>query len=89
MEAPEYPEHDRLRAIADKSQAIYDFLTWAHEERGMVLCESAGHIRGEYYPALTSRQKLLAEFFEIDLNKIEHEKRSMIDHLRALNTPST
>ena len=32
----EYPEHMKLRAISDESQAIYNFLEWC-EEQGVVL----------------------------------------------------
>lgn len=39
----------------------------------------------ELYPYSYNIQKLLAEFFEIDLNKIEEEKRQMLDEMRKLN----
>ena len=38
--------------------------------------------REGYYPASIGIQKLLAEYFNIDLNKIEQEKRQMLDEIR-------
>lgn len=36
-----------------------------------------------YAPIHTSVEKLLAEFFEIDLNKIENERRAILAHIRG------
>lgn len=35
-----------------------------------------------YYPIRKSTEQLLAEFFDIDLHKIEAEKRAMLDTIR-------
>jgi hypothetical protein len=82
----EYPEHDKLSAIKDKSQAIYEFLSWVDEKHGVMLADD-GH--GQMYPVYygvdnATVKEWLAEFFEIDLDKIEAEKNFMIDQL---NTP--
>lgn len=87
----EYPEHDKLRAIADESQAIGEFLEWMGTDR------TAEH--GQYgrrlflahmwndrlTPASYTIEDLLAQFFGIDQNKIEAEKRQMLAELRAVN----
>ena len=39
------------------------------------------------YPAALNVRKLLAEFFEIDEEKLEAEKRAMLDELRAGASP--
>jgi len=45
-----------------------------------------GEYRGdEFYPTNFSTEKLLAEFFEIDLEKVETEKREMLDKIRNIN----
>jgi hypothetical protein len=36
-------------------------------------------------PLRVTREKLLAEFFEIDLNKVEEERRAMLDACRVAN----
>ena len=84
-----YPEHEKLRTIADQSQAIHDFL----ERTGYTLCEwveiapedvdECGE--SSYVPVVTSLDKLLAKFFGIDLDVIEREKRQMLDAQRELN----
>lgn len=122
----EYPEHDRLRAVADESQAIGEFLVFG----GYTLCKvreegDNGEPRyiwtdlgqqlrrepeadqhptaydcdcgyAERNPAYDSWgsgfeavgqsiQQILADYFEIDLGKIEAEKRAMLDAIRAMN----
>ena len=91
-----YPEHDKLELISGKSQAIYDFLEWLMGEKGLSLGEwvevesltgrKLQNRNGEpimrFMPAARDKRKLLAEFFELDLNKIEDEKRAMLDEMR-------
>ncbi len=79
-----YPEHQKLKAIADKSQAIHDFLEWLQDTKGGFLAVRAGR-RQDAYPMRESLRTLLAEFYEIDLDKIEDEKRAMLDECRRLN----
>lgn len=42
-----------------------------------------------WYPLNYSIEKLLAEYFEIDLNKLEKEKRQMLDEIRNANKGGT
>lgn len=89
----QYPEHEKLRAVADESQAIGEFL----ETAGYTLCElrtftepldDAGNTyetRPRLAPIAKGIQQILADYFEIDLAKIEAEKRAMLDALRAMN----
>jgi len=73
-----YPEHRKLREIKDKSQCIGEFIEWLNEE-GMTVCEwSPGNI-DNWNPTSTSTNRLLARFFEIDLDKLEEEKLAMLD----------
>ena len=37
----------------------------------------------ELFPVSFSIEKLLAEFFDIDLNKVDDERRAIIDHMRS------
>jgi hypothetical protein len=81
----DYPEHDKLSAVKDKSQTIGEFLEWLDYEKNYSVCSltEGRNGGGEYSPIFTSTEKLLAEFFNIDLNKLEKEKRKMLDELRA------
>jgi hypothetical protein len=121
-----YPEHDKLTAISDQSQAIGEFLEWLPSQgrfigawRTVVDCPGGGiwekwsciggvkvndrtGEEGDECPVCDGRgvvdaaepipevayvdiNKILAEFFDIDLNKLEAEKRAMLDEIRAAN----
>jgi hypothetical protein len=79
----DYPEHDKMMAVKDESQAIGEFLDVGLARLGLRLCESDEHDR--WWPASISIEKLLADYFEIDLNVIEREKREMLAQQRRLN----
>lgn len=78
-----YPEHEKLRALRGKNDVVGDFLTWL-EQQGVVLCE---HRDGHNYPHPVSRSipKWLALYFEIDQDKLEDEKRDMLNVLRRVS----
>lgn len=76
----EYPEHEKMKKIADKSQTIGEFLEWINQE-GYAIGEF-NRMSGELDTSRKSIQDLLAEFFDIDLNKIDKEKRAMIKSLQ-------
>lgn len=76
----QYPEHEKLEKISDKSQACGEFLDWLSSE-GISLC--SWHERDEqYYQDPRTITDLLADYFDIDLDKIENEKRDMLGRLR-------
>lgn len=79
-----YPEHIRLTAISDQSQAIGEFLEWLGSQ-GVWLCEIPEPFNETFFPIHRSTQSLLADHFEIDQNRLEQEKRQMLDELRAMN----
>lgn len=79
-----YPEHVKLKRIKDKSQMVKDFLTWCWDNKGAQLC----HNDLRDYPTTileTDVDKMIAGFFEIDLDKLELEKRAMLEEQRKLN----
>ena len=76
----DYPEHEKLEKIAATSQAIGEFLEWL-EEQGVVLCRFGGFDMA--YPCRESKETLLAQHFQINLAKLEAEKRAMIATLRG------
>lgn len=77
-----YPEHDKLRKIADKSQVCGEFIDWL-ESRGIVLCEIHRR-RDEFLPTQETLQALLAAFFDIDQKRIDAEKEEMLDDIRKM-----
>jgi hypothetical protein len=77
----ECPEHDKLHEVKDKSQAIGEFLEWLGSEKRGVVCQ---YVDDSDYPVPMPHniQEILAEYFDIDLDKIEQEKQQMLVKLR-------
>lgn len=92
--ATKYPEHAKLRAIKDKSQAVGDFLTWL-EERHMFVGEQLpdetdrdGDVwPGEIVRTAKNTEQLLAEFFDIDRTRLSQEKDAMLQEVVASLSP--
>jgi len=66
---PETPELDKLSGVKDQSQPIGEFLDWLSYEKDVRL------------PA--SIEQLLADYFDIDMDKVEAEKLAILKHVRA------
>lgn len=81
--ADPYPEHTKLKAISEKSQAIGEFLDIFLPAQGIALCEQED---GHFWPTFKSIDRLLAAYFEIDQKKIDDEKRQMLAEMRAANS---
>lgn len=81
----EYPEHDKLKAVMEQSQAIGEFI----ENNGKyVLAESVaveGYSHLQLIPVHRPINDILAEYFDIDLSALESEKRAMLEKLRGTN----
>jgi hypothetical protein len=81
-----YPQHEKLAKIKEKSQTIGEFLEWLQIRKKIVLCKSTGDFHTTEYelytPANINTQTILSEFFEIDLNKLEKEKIQMLKDLQ-------
>jgi len=92
-------EHDKLRLVADKSQACGELLDWlvSSFRKGLTLakyhrhddrCDQDGERRcglrqDELIPVPFSIKSLLAEFFGIDESKLEDEKRAILADIAA------
>jgi len=77
-----YPEHEKLKKINDKSQTIGEFIDWINYEKDIVLAKYEDYC---LFPIRTPIEKLLAEFFEIDSDKLESEKCQMLELIRKRN----
>ena len=106
-----YPEHQRMKAIADKSQSIGEFIEWLINKKNVHLghyptvcyhqdvdgscalhqqvhrecpknCEEYEEDQARFTEWSYNTQRLLAEFFEIDLKKIDAEKEQMLEEIR-------
>jgi len=86
----EYPEHEKMMAVKQESNTIGNFLDWLYHEKKYSICyweESEGngvsYMPERYYSIRQSFNDLLADFFDIDLKKVEEEKDVMLDQIRS------
>jgi hypothetical protein len=89
---PKYPEHEKLRAIVDKSQKIGEFIDWLKEEKNISLMSEREELREDgsvrdyhYFYEGGGMRRFLEEFFEIDGKALEAEKQAMLEEQRKLN----
>lgn len=83
MSAPEAPECERMKEVAPLSNEIGEFLDWLGYEKGWHLGEyDPDSLSGRMYPVQQPFEKILAEYFEIDLNKVEDERRAILEYIR-------
>lgn len=78
-----YPECEKLREVHSQSQVIGQFLDWLQHEKRISLAEYDEYDRLQW--AAKKNEDLLAEFFDIDLKKVEEERRAILDELRKAN----
>jgi hypothetical protein len=80
---PPTPELDKQAALiaTGETNTVQRFLDWLFDEQNLVLEPDPGR----------SREQLMADFFGLDLRKIETERRAVLDAIRAnrANTPTT
>jgi hypothetical protein len=95
MPQPPCPECEKLHDIAPYSQKVGEFIEWLRSEKGAVIATHHEHsdecYDGEYTNCGLrkdelcimhfSTEKLLAEFFGIDLDKVERERRALLEYL--------
>ncbi len=88
----DYPEHDKLHAVNERSQAVGEFLGWLSErfvicewvdqDQADELCLVCGSDASGFHPAGKTIEEWLTEHFKIDQAKLEEEKRAMLDIVR-------
>jgi hypothetical protein len=81
-------ECEKLLNVSDKSQVIGEFLDWLKYKKEIVLCKLVRSKsismfeEDSHAPIFTPNEKLLAEYFNIDLDKVEQERRTMLKAIR-------
>jgi hypothetical protein len=76
-----YPEHEKLMLIKNESQIIGEFLEWLRGTNLFIGYADEGGL-DMYY---ASNEEILAEYFKIDLYKLEQEKNQMLKQLKEKN----
>ena len=92
MEKIEIPELEKIAEHGDESQKIRNFLAWLEGKKEFSIgtcieteCEYCGEDIYGFNPRTESIEKLLAEYFEIDLNKAEAERQLLLKQLQKQN----
>lgn len=81
-----HPEHDKQSKVKDKSQIIGEFVEWLATQN-LCICDiietQNPDVEDDYFSPITKTTlRLLAEYFNIDLEKIEKEKQKVLIELR-------
>ena len=74
-------ECEKMVAVKEESLTLSEFLDWLSEQR-MTICKTTSSNFNPYFPISLSNEKLLAKFFDIDLDKAEQEKQEILKQLR-------
>lgn len=80
MIGPKYPECEKLAKVSDKSQTIGAFLEWLQGVKEIELAKWSDS--DGLYPEHTTIESLLAEYFEIDMNKVEKERQQILEDIQ-------
>lgn len=79
------PECDKALAVQKESQKIEEFIEWL-EKQNLCICEKSdsndAFLDDFYYITDKNTKQLLAEYFDIDLEKVEKEKWKILKQLR-------
>lgn len=87
---PPTPELDRQKAVRDsgKAETVQEFIDWMGAN-GYVIMERCldpdGNHAGFVGP-IYDFERLMQKHFDIDGNKIEAERRALLEHLRLVNS---
>jgi hypothetical protein len=86
----DYSECDRLVAVAPESHKLGEFLDWLNEQ-GIHLAsyeEFGGCEDAMLVTRTESYERLLARYFNIDLDKVETERRALLKALQEKSVES-
>ena len=78
------PECDKIITVSEAASTIGTFLEWLLYEKGYVFAEFEENLSMDdrLVSARVDIQRLLAEYFNIDLDKAEQERMVILDELR-------
>lgn len=89
-EYPAAPECDKLSDVHEDSNKVGQFLEWMTQERGIVFAswQPADPDYTAFFgeteslrPQCLNINELLAEYYGVDLKKVEEERRTILDYL--------
>lgn len=89
------PEHEKLKALDGKNETIGEFIEWL-QGSGFQIChippepedgweeDVPASYKENYQPSRFPVSAWIAKFFDIDPEKLESEKRAILDTLREM-----
>jgi len=81
----ESPECEKMVAVQEKSQELSNFIDWLREQ-GYAICEERvykdSYPPEQWVPLKKSFEQLFADYFSIDLKKVEEERRAILEEIR-------
>lgn len=91
MAQPNYPECEKLAGVSHKSQAIGAFLEWLQTVKHFEFAEwrkTEDTVFTDDVLILVhyTIESLLAEYFEIDMNKVKEERQQILEDIRSKET---
>lgn len=72
-------EIEKVKAVSERSQTIGGFLEWLQSKEYVIASWGA---YDNLYQERRSIEEWLAQYFGIDLKKLEKEKRALLDEIR-------
>lgn len=90
-----YPECEKMQAVKEQSQELGFFLEWLKNRftlaemnynfRAIITDtdDNEESVSGILFPSYKSINQILAEYFEIDLEKVDEEKRQILEEIRS------
>lgn len=81
-----YPEHEKVTQVKDEAQKLGEFLHWLGTQ-GIFLAtpDPRADRFGGHVLIAEDHEKVVARYFQVDLKKLEEEKRAMLAALRKEN----
>lgn len=77
-----YPEHAKQKEVWDEAQGVGQFIDWL-ADNGYEIAEWDADGR-RLHGSGKRPDELIAGFYELDLNKLEQEKRAMLAEMQAI-----
>jgi hypothetical protein len=86
---PKSPECEKLASVSEDSNKIGEFLAWLAREKHVELAQWHGDeliLHNSYSLAEWSINKMLADYFDIDMKEVERERRILLEWLREVQS---
>ena len=87
---PAHPNLDKMLTVKDDSHKLGEFIDWLSSNKGVILA-MWGEANDEneeptdyLYPCNIKLERLLAEYFEIDYDAMEKEKKAILEYTQTM-----